>query len=200
MVTLDFADEVRRRTRRDGKAAVAGCGGDDPVGHRPAVFEGRRISSARDAPGPATNAARVNVLVIHGPNLNLLGTREPEIYGSQTLADVDRLIASEAATLGLSVRCVQHNSEGAIVDELHAARGTYDAIVLNAGAYTHYGYATRDAIAAAGIPTIEVHLTNTLAREAFRATSVIGPVCRGTIAGFGADSYLLALRALSTRS
>ena len=142
----------------------------------------------------------MNVLVIHGPNLNLLGTREPEIYGSQTLADVDRLIASEAATLGLSVRCVQHNSEGAIVDELHAARGTYDAIVLNAGAYTHYGYATRDAIAAAGIPTIEVHLTNTLAREAFRATSVIGPVCRGTIAGFGADSYLLALRALSTRS
>jgi 3-dehydroquinate dehydratase-2 len=138
----------------------------------------------------------VNVLVIHGPNLNLLGTREPETYGTQTLAGLDARIAAEASALGLSVRSVQHNSEGAIVDELHAARGQFDGIVLNAGAYTHYGYALRDAIAAIGIPTIEVHLTNTLAREPFRATSVIGPVCRGTIAGFGAASYLLALHAL----
>ena len=138
----------------------------------------------------------MNVLVIHGPNLNLLGTREPDIYGAQTLADVDAQIAATARDLGLEVHCVQHNSEGSIVEELHAARGTYDAIVLNAAAYTHYGYATRDAIAAVGIPTIEVHLTNTLAREPFRATSVIGPVCRGTIAGFGVESYLLALRAL----
>jgi 3-dehydroquinate dehydratase-2 len=138
----------------------------------------------------------VNVLVIHGPNLNLLGTREPETYGTQTLADLDARIASEASALGLEIRSVQHSSEGAIVDELHAARGKYDGIVLNAGAYTHYGYALRDAIAAIGIPTIEVHLTNTLAREPFRATSVIGPVCRGTIAGFGAASYLLALHAL----
>jgi 3-dehydroquinate dehydratase-2 len=138
----------------------------------------------------------VNVLVIHGPNLNLLGTREPETYGTQTLAGLDARIAAEASALGLSVRSVQHNSEGAIVDELHAAKGQFDGIVLNAGAYTHYGYALRDAIAAIGIPTIEVHLTNTLAREPFRATSVIGPVCRGTIAGFGAASYLLALHAL----
>ncbi len=138
----------------------------------------------------------MNVLVIHGPNLNLLGTREPETYGTQTLAGLDARIAAEASALGLSVRSVQHNSEGAIVDELHAAKGQFDGIVLNAGAYTHYGYALRDAIAAIGIPTIEVHLTNTLAREPFRATSVIGPVCRGTIAGFGAASYLLALHAL----
>jgi 3-dehydroquinate dehydratase-2 len=158
-----------------------------------AVFEGGAISCA--------NAARVNVLVIHGPNLNLLGTREPETYGKQTLAELNARIEAEGKALGMEVRCVQHNSEGAIVEELHAARGLSDAIVLNAGAYTHYGYALRDAIAAVGIPTIEVHLTNTLAREPFRATSVIGAVCRGTIGGFGAASYLLALRALNeTRS
>jgi len=137
------------------------------------------------------------VLVIHGPNLNLLGTREPDTYGTQTLAELDAQVAAQALALGMEVRCVQHNSEGAIVEELHAARGRADGIVLNAGAFTHYGYALRDAIAAVGIPTIEVHLTNTLAREPFRATSVIGPVCRGTIAGFGVTSYLLALRALA---
>ncbi len=140
----------------------------------------------------------MNVLVIHGPNLNLLGTREPETYGSQTLAEVDAAIEREAERLGLRVRCVQHNSEGAIVDELHGARGAYDGIVLNAGAYTHYGYAIRDAIAAISVPTIEVHLSNTLAREPFRAVSVIGAVCRGSIAGFGVDSYRLALAALAS--
>jgi 3-dehydroquinate dehydratase-2 len=139
----------------------------------------------------------VNVLVIHGPNLNLLGTREPQTYGVRTLADVDARIEHDARELGISVRCVQHNSEGAIVDELHAARGTYDGIAINPGAYTHYAYAIRDAIAAVGIPTVEVHLTNTHAREAFRATSVVAAVCRGTIAGFGIESYALALRALT---
>ncbi len=138
----------------------------------------------------------MNVLVIHGPNLNLLGTREPAVYGLQTLADIDALCAREAAALGIAVRCVQHNSEGAIVDELHAARGTYDAIVLNPGAFTHYAYAIRDAIAAIGVPTVEVHLSNTMARESFRNTSVVAAVCRGSIAGFGAASYTLALRAL----
>jgi len=142
----------------------------------------------------------VNVLVIHGPNLNLLGTREPQTYGKATLADVDRQIALAATDVGATVRCVQHNSEGAIVDEIHAARGTYDAIVLNAGAYTHYSYAIRDAIAAVELPTVEVHLTNTQAREPFRALSVIAPVCRGSIAGFGPDSYVLALRAVAARS
>jgi 3-dehydroquinate dehydratase-2 len=138
----------------------------------------------------------MNVLVIHGPNLNLLGTREPAIYGTLSLADVDALIAREAETLGLTVRSVQHNSEGAIVDELHAARGTVDAIVINPGAFTHYAYAVRDALAAIDIPAIEVHLTNVQAREPFRALSVVAAVCRGTIAGFGAQSYCLALRAL----
>ena len=138
----------------------------------------------------------MNVLVIHGPNLNLLGTREPGVYGSATLADVDARCAREAARLGMAVRCVQHNSEGAIVDELHAARGTYDAVVINPGAYTHYAYAIRDAIAAIGVPTIEVHLTNTMARETFRNTSVVAGVCRGSISGFGPDSYALALRSL----
>jgi 3-dehydroquinate dehydratase-2 len=140
----------------------------------------------------------VNVLVIHGPNLNLLGTREPQTYGDRTLADVDERVAREAAALGIGVTSVQHNSEGAIVDELHAARGRYDAIAINPGAYTHYAYAIRDAIAAIGIPTVEVHLTNTHAREPFRATSVVAAVCRGTIAGFGIESYALALRALTS--
>lgn len=139
----------------------------------------------------------MNVLVIHGPNLNTLGLREPEIYGRTTLADIDARIARIANELRLTVRCVQHNSEGAIVDELHAARGRSDAIVINPGAYTHYAYAIRDAIAAIGIPTIEVHLTNTHARETFRATSVVSPVVRGTIAGFGIESYVLALHALA---
>jgi 3-dehydroquinate dehydratase-2 len=139
----------------------------------------------------------VNVLVIHGPNLNLLGTREPEVYGAMTLAELDARCRRVAASLGFEVCCVQHNSEGAIVDELHSARGTYDAIVLNPGAYTHYAYAIRDAIAAIGIPTIEVHLSNTMARESFRSTSVVAGVCRGSIAGFGATSYALALRSLA---
>ena len=140
----------------------------------------------------------MNVLVIHGPNLNLLGTREPEIYGALSLADVDARCEREGVALGLAVRCVQHNAEGAIVDELHAARGTYEGIVINPGAYTHYAYAIRDAISAVAIPTIEVHLSNVFARESFRATSVVAPVCRGSIAGFGVESYALALRALAT--
>jgi 3-dehydroquinate dehydratase-2 len=140
----------------------------------------------------------VNVLVIHGPNLNLLGTRETQTYGTATLADVDLQIALAAADLGATVRCVQHNSEGAIVEEIHAARESFDAILLNAGAYTHYSYAIRDAIAAVALPTVEVHLTNTQAREPFRALSVIAPACRGSIAGFGPDSYVLALRAVAS--
>ena len=139
----------------------------------------------------------VNVLVIHGPNLNLLGTREPLTYGPTTLAEIDARIAAAASSLGCTVRCVQHNSEGAIVDEIHAARGSCDAIVINPGAYTHYAYAIRDAIAAVSIPTIEVHLSNTHARETFRATSVVSAVVRGTIAGFGPESYVLALHALA---
>ncbi len=138
----------------------------------------------------------MNVLVIHGPNLNALGRREPDVYGAATLADLNAAIAVEADSLGITVRSVQHNSEGAIIDELHAAASSVDGVVINPGAFTHYAYAVRDAIASIGIPTIEVHLSNVHAREPFRATSVTAAACRGTIAGFGADSYRLALRAL----
>jgi 3-dehydroquinate dehydratase-2 len=137
----------------------------------------------------------MRVLVIHGPNLNLLGEREPEVYGTQTLAEIDARIAQLAGELKVDVRSVQHNSEGAIIDELHAARGDYDAVIINPGAFTHYAYAIADAIAAIGIPVIEVHLSNIFARETFRRVSVVAPVCAGTISGFGVDSYLLALRA-----
>lgn len=137
----------------------------------------------------------MRVLVIHGPNLNLLGEREPEIYGKQTLAEIDASIAALARELNIEVRAVQHNGEGEIIDELHAARSQYDAIVINPGAYTHYSYAIADAIAAIRIPVVEAHLSNIASREAFRRTSVIAPSCKGSIAGFGAESYALALRA-----
>lgn len=135
------------------------------------------------------------VLVIHGPNLNLLGQREPSIYGTVTLAEIDRRLQALAREEGASVEAVQTNHEGAIVDRLHAARGRYDAIVINAGALTHYSVAIRDAIASISLPVIEVHLSNIHAREPFRHTSVIAPVVRGQILGFGMHSYLLGLRA-----
>jgi 3-dehydroquinate dehydratase-2 len=137
----------------------------------------------------------MRVLVIHGPNLNLLGEREPEVYGKQTLAEIDGAIAALAKEIGVEVQSVQHNSEGAIIDALHGARSTYDAVLLNPGAYTHYSYAIADAIAAIPLPVVEVHLSNIHAREPFRRTSVVAPVCAGSIGGFGAASYLLALRA-----
>lgn len=140
----------------------------------------------------------MRVLVIHGPNLNLLGEREPQIYGKQTLAEVDASIAALATELGVEVRCVQHNGEGEIIHELHAARSQYDAVVLNPGAYTHYSYAIADAVSAIRIPVIETHLSNIAAREAFRRTSVVAAACAGSIAGFGAESYALALRAAVT--
>lgn len=142
----------------------------------------------------------MRVLVIHGPNLNLLGEREPAIYGAQTLADINDAIAALARELEVDVRTVQHNGEGAIIDELHAARKAYDAVIVNPGAYTHYSYAIADAIAAIDIPVIEAHISNTQAREAFRRTSVVAPVCAGSIVGFGAQSYLLALRAVAARA
>lgn len=137
----------------------------------------------------------MRVLVIHGPNLNLLGEREPEIYGTHTLARINETLESLARELQIELTCVQHNGEGHIIDELHASRAHYDAVVINPGAYTHYSYAIADAIAAIRIPVIEAHLSNIAAREAFRRTSVIAPACSGSIAGFGADSYVLALRA-----
>jgi 3-dehydroquinate dehydratase II len=138
----------------------------------------------------------MRVLVLHGSNLNLLGMREPEIYGSQTLTKLDDGITEAAKSLGVEVRCEQHNSEGAIIDALHAAREEYDGVVINPGAYAHYSYAIRDAIASISIPTIEVHLSNIAARESFRHTSVTAAACRGVISGLGPTGYALALRAL----
>lgn len=139
----------------------------------------------------------MRVLVLHGPNLNLLGEREPDIYGTQTLEKLNAVIVSAAAGLGLDVRCEQHNGEGAIIEALHAARTSYDGVVINPGAYAHYSYAIRDAIAAIGLPVVEVHLSNVAARETFRRRSVTAAACRGAISGLGAAGYALALRALA---
>ena len=133
------------------------------------------------------------VLVIHGPNLNLLGTREPEIYGHLTMQDINENLAKQAKSSGIDIDFFQSNHEGAIIDKLHDSRGKFDYIILNAGAFTHYSIAIRDAISAVEIPTIEVHLSNVHQREEFRHHSVISPVVVGQICGFGLDSYKSAL-------
>ena len=136
------------------------------------------------------------ILVMHGPNLNLLGEREPGYYGSDTFESVNNEIKAKAESLGFECEVFQSNSEGALIDRLHAARLDCVGVVLNAGAYTHYSYAIRDAIAAIKIPVVEVHMSNIHARDEFRHTSVIAPVCAGQIAGFGKQSYLLGVEAL----
>ena len=135
------------------------------------------------------------VFVIHGPNLNLLGTREPAIYGTTTLDDINRQMAALAETLGMEIRCVQSNSEGEIVSAIQTAARWAAVLIINAGAYTHTSLAIADAIQGVHLPAIEVHLSNIYARESFRHHSFLSRVCVGQICGFGAASYLLALHA-----
>ena len=138
----------------------------------------------------------MKILIINGPNLNMLGVREPEKYGNETLVDINEKIKCYCNSNNIDVDFYQSNIEGEIINKIHTARGKFDGIILNAGAYTHYSYAIRDAIPIAEMPVVEVHLTNVHAREEFRHTSVIAPVCKGQICGFGSDSYLVAVRAL----
>lgn len=138
----------------------------------------------------------MKILIINGPNLNMLGMREPEKYGNETLDDINDKIKNYCDANNISVEFYQSNIEGEIINKVHSARGNFDGIIMNAGAFTHYSYAIRDAIPIAEMPVIEVHLTNVHSREEFRHTSVIAPVCKGQICGFGSNSYLVAVRAL----
>ncbi|HXT13846.1 MAG TPA: type II 3-dehydroquinate dehydratase [Candidatus Angelobacter sp.] len=140
----------------------------------------------------------MKILFLNGPNLNLLGQREPEVYGRTTLKDIEAKVRERAAKLGAEIDFRQTNLEGELVAWIQQSKGNFDVIVLNAAAYTHTSIALRDAISAVGIPTIEIHLSNIHAREEFRHKSLIAPVCRGQICGFGAESYVLAVEASVT--
>jgi 3-dehydroquinate dehydratase-2 len=137
----------------------------------------------------------MRVLFLNGPNLNLLGHREPSVYGKTTLADIEARVRGRANSLGATIDFRQSNSEGELVNWVQEAKGKFDAVVINAAAYTHTSVALRDAISAVGVPTIEIHLSNIHAREEFRHRSLIAPVCSGQISGFGANSYILGLEA-----
>lgn len=139
---------------------------------------------------------KLSILVLHGPNLNLLGKREPEVYGSETLEDIDTKLGSLASELGISLEVHQANGEGKLVDLVQSSLGVFDGILINPAAYTHTSVALRDACVAVALPVVEVHLSNVYKRESFRHQSFIAPIAVGQVAGFGSDSYLLGLRAL----
>ena len=136
------------------------------------------------------------ILIVNGPNLNLLGSREPKVYGKATLDEINADLSNKASAVGAAIECAQSNGEGALIDILQAADKVYQAVVINPGAYGHYSIALRDAIAAIAIPVVEVHLSNIAAREDFRERSIISAVCRGVISGFGANSYWLGVLAV----
>ena len=140
----------------------------------------------------------LNVLVLHGPNLNLLGTREPDVYGTDTLADIDSQLTTLAEELKITIHIKQSNSEEVLIESLHSSREWANGVLFNPGAFTHTSVALRDAIAAIDIPVVEVHLSNIHARESFRRDSLLAPVCIGSISGFGTNSYMLGLQALKT--
>ena len=139
----------------------------------------------------------MKILVLNGPNLNLLGTREPDKYGTQTLADIETFVKDEASKLNVEVTFYQSNVEGELVNKIQEAKGNFDGIVMNPAAYTHTSVAIRDAILAVNIPTVEIHLSNIHTREEFRKTSLTAPACIGQITGFGANSYKLGLIAIN---
>lgn len=144
-----------------------------------------------------TPASPTTILILNGPNLNLLGTREPDIYGHETLDDIVETVRAMATARNVTIEHFQSNHEGALIDALHDAIGRVSGVILNAGAFTHTSYALRDAIAATALPVVETHLSNVAAREPFRHVSVIAPVCIGAVSGFGADSYRVAFDALT---
>jgi 3-dehydroquinate dehydratase II len=138
----------------------------------------------------------MKILVLHGPNLNLLGTREPTIYGNITINEINSAISALALEMGIEVNIFQSNSEGALIEGIHSAIGSFDGILINPAAYTHTSIAIRDALSASALPVVEVHLSNIHSREEFRSRSFIAPIAVGQISGFGPDSYLLGLRAI----
>ena len=161
--------------------------GANAAGAMPGVAEGAVTTVMATTEMPVSR----RLLLLHGPNLNMLGRRDPRQYGTFTLADVERLTVATASAAGFAIDCFQSNHEGFLIDRLHAAMGGYAGILLNAGALTHYSYALRDAIDLISIPVMEIHISDIHKREAFRQVSVIHAVCCGQIAGFGLDSYRL---------